>query len=127
MKYCLILLSIFLFFSSCKTSNYIYEDENLRIEIEIKKNNKIDDNTYKLKSLVKVQNLTEKVCQFDLQKIELQTANNASYEIYIDSIASRLIEVQKIEPHKNYTENVYWIINSNNDPIIHGINYSLSE
>lgn len=107
MKYCLILLSSFLFFSSCKTSNYIYEDENLRIEIEIKKNNKIDDNTYKLKSLVKVQNLTEKVCQFDLQKIELQTANNASYEIYIDSIASRLIEVQKIEPHKNYTENVY--------------------
>ncbi|WP_407436569.1 hypothetical protein [Treponema sp.] len=127
MKYCLILLSILLFFSSCKTSNYIYEDENLRIEIEIKKNNKIDENTYKLKSSVKVKNLTENLCQFDLRKIELQTANNVSYAVYIDSISSRLIEVQKIQPHKDYTENIYWILNSSNDPIIQGINYSLSE
>lgn len=127
MKYCLIILPIFLLFSSCKVPDYKYEDENIRIEIIIKKNSKIDNNSYKLKSLVKVQNLTEQIYKFDLRKIELQTKENVSYDLYIDSVASRLIEVQEIEPHKDYTENVYWILNSNKNPIIKGINYNLSE
>lgn len=124
MKYYLLLLCSLIFFTDCDTSKFYCEDEKLKIEVEIKKIKEIEQNTYKLRCCVRVQNLTDEVYLFDLKKIQLQIENKTEYGIYIDSIASRLIEVQKIKPRMMYNENVYWIVHSNNKIVIHGINYS---
>ena len=124
MKYYLIFLCSLMFFTACDTSKFYCEDEKLKIEVEIKKIKEIERNTYKLRCHVRVQNLTDEVCLFDLKKIQLQIENKAEYGVYIDSIASRLIEVQKIKPRMMYSENVYWIVHSNNKIVLHGINYS---
>ncbi len=127
MKYYWILLCIVLLFSSCKTSKYIFDDDTLRIEIDIKNSKKIEQEIFKLKGSVKVQNLTEDVCLFDLRKLNLKLSSESSYGVYIDSIGSRLVKVQKIEPHEMYKENLYWIIKTNSEVKIEGICYLFTD
>jgi len=96
----------------------------------------IEDSIYKeIKSILeqtrnkvyKVANSTMVEAYWSIGRVivEKQGGNNkAEYGVYIDSIASRLIEVQKIKPRMIYSENVYWIVHSNNKIVLHGINYS---
>lgn len=127
MKYYWILLCVVLLFSSCETSKYIFDDEILRIEIDIKNCKKIEQEIYKLKGSVKVQNLTEDVFLFDLNKLNLKLSSESSYGVYIDSIASRLVKVVKIEPYETYKENLYWIIKTNSKVEVEGIYYSITD
>ena len=53
----------------------------------------------------------------------MKTSDEINYEVYIDSIASVLIERQEIKSYATYTENVYWIVHSDNKVSIDGIDY----
>lgn len=64
---------------------------------------------------------------FDLSKLKLKISNDPSYRVYIDSIATRLLDMQKIESHEVYRENLYWIIHANNEVKIERIDYSIAD
>ena len=109
--------------SSNKSEKLFFCNEKFKIEIEIKNKEKIEKEVYKIKALVRVNNLSDFVYDFNLNNLKLQTSTDVSYQIYIDSIASRLIESKKLKPHMEYKENVYWIVDSNKDFEIQGISY----
>lgn len=120
--YIFALCSLFLF-CSCKNQEYTFKDENIEINIKDITIKKIEHNEYKIKGNVKVKNLTDKNLNFNLRNIKLKTSSDTNYEVYIDSIASVLIENQEIKPYATYTENVYWIVHSDNKVSIEGIDY----
>ena len=121
MKYYLIPFCLLVLFSSCNSQKFIFKNEKINIEVEIQETKKIELNTYKIKGSVTVSNLTDNVLLFDLNKIQLKP--NYEYKIYIDSIASRLIEVQEIKPYEIYNINVYWIVHSKKELVIYEIEY----
>ncbi len=116
------LCSVFLF-CSCKNQEYTFKDENIEIDIRGITIKKIEHNEYKIKGIVQVKNLTDKNYCFNLRNIKLKTSSDTNYEVYIDSIASVLIERQEIKPYATYTKNVYWIVYSDNELSIEGIDY----
>ncbi|MCR5081734.1 MAG: hypothetical protein K6B17_10355 [Treponema sp.] len=118
-----ILCSVFLFYS-CNSQEYTYKDENIEINLELQSVDMLDDNTYKIKGFIHVKNLTENTYFFDLRNVKLKSEKNIQDRIYIDSIASRLIEPQKLVSHTTYNEKVYWIIHSSSKPVISGIDCS---
>lgn len=120
--YIFALCSLFLF-CSCKNQEYTFKDENIEINIKDITIKKIAHNEYKIKGNVKVKNLTDKNLNFNLRNIKLKTSSDTNYEVYIDSIASVLIENQEIKSYATYTENVYWIVHSDNKVSIDGIDY----
>lgn len=120
--YIFALCSLFLF-CSCKNQEYTFKDENIEINIKDITIKKIAHNEYKIKGNAKVKNLTDKNLNFNLRNIKLKTSDEINYEVYIDSIASVLIERQEIKSYATYTENVYWIVHSDNKVSIDGIDY----
>ncbi len=120
--YIFALCSLFLF-CSCKNQEYTFKDGNIEINISGITIKKIAHNEYKIKGNVKVKNLTDKNLNFNLRNIKLKTSSDTNYEVYIDSIASVLIERQEIKSYATYTENVYWIVHSDNKVSIEGIDY----
>lgn len=123
MKFFNILLCLLILFSSCENSKYVFNDGVLKIEVKIKSNDEIGQGIYKLKVFIQVQNLSEEVYQFDLNNMEFNLSTDSSYKVYIDSIASRLITKRKIEPHEVYKENLYLIIQGDNEVELQSINY----
>ena len=115
--------SLFLF-TSCDSLKYNFKNQKIEMNLKIHTIREIETCTYKVKGKLQVKNLTENISLFDLRNIELKSEDNIEYKIYIDSIATRLIEVQEIKPHEIYIENVYWIVHSDKKLLIKELDYS---
>ena len=119
-----LLLCLLFLCTSCDSLKYNFKNQKIEMNLKIHTIKEIETYTYKIKGKLQVKNLTENICLFDLRNIELKSDGNIEYKIYIDSIATRLIEVQEIKPHEMYIENVYCIVYSDKKLLIKELDYS---